>query len=134
MSTFLGSTATPTSAAAPVGQLFRKFRCVGHKARGLLDRVAALVSTAILALVTCDLGNAVVLHDALHDLGLPRTGVRRVLVQEVPTTIGLDPVKLDAELQVLFRSLELPRDCDWVSYLVVDPLLRRERSAHRGSH
>ena len=45
-----------------------------------------------------------------------------MLMQEVPTRFGLDPVQLDAELQVLFGPLELSRDFDWVSNLVADSL------------
>ena len=45
-----------------------------------------------------------------------------MLVQEVPARLGLNSIQLDAELEVLLGRLELPRDYDWISNLVVDSL------------
>ena len=69
--TLPGSTATPTPTAALVAQLLGKLRCISHNTCRLLNKVATIISTAILALITRGLDNALVAHDALDDLCLP---------------------------------------------------------------
>ena len=60
--------------------------------RGLLSRVAMLICACMLTLVSRGFNNSLILHDALHNIGLPGAGVGWVLVQEVATRLGLLPV------------------------------------------
>ena len=83
-----------------------------------------LICASILTLVSCGFNNSLILHDALRHIGLPRAGIGRALVQEIPTRLGLLPVQLDTEFKMLFGSLELPLDCQWVLNIVVDSLPR----------
>ena len=99
--TLFGLTATSTSTIAPVAQLLGKLRRVGHEARGLLHRVAILICTTVLPLITHGLDDAVVAHDTLDETCLPRAGTSRMIMQKMPARRGLNPLQLNAELEVL---------------------------------
>jgi hypothetical protein len=73
------ATAVALLAEAGLGQRLADSCAIAHEARGLLDRVAVRLST-ILALMTDSAADSLEIHDALHNLRLPRRGLSWVFV------------------------------------------------------
>ena len=79
------------SSKTPAVKLHGQLGCIREEARRLLDGVALLRLTAILTLVTRHPDHAILVRQLGNHVGLPRAGVGRMFVQEVPARLVLLP-------------------------------------------